>query len=139
MGRILSIDYGRKRVGLAVTDELKIIANSLATIPAKDIFSFLEKYISGENVEKILVGEPRQMNNTASEAATYIEPFVNKLKKTFPDIEIIRFDERFTSKMAFQTMLDSGIKKKARQDKALVDRISATILLQSYLDVNEIK
>ncbi len=136
MGRILSIDYGRKRVGLAVTDELKIIANSLATIPAKDIFSFLEKYISGENVEKILVGEPRQMNNTASEAATYIEPFVNKLKKTFPDIEIIRFDERFTSKMAFQTMLDSGIKKKARQDKALIDRISATILLQSYLDVN---
>jgi putative Holliday junction resolvase len=139
MGRILSIDYGRKRVGLAVTDELKIIANSLATIPAKDIFSFLEKYISRENVEKILVGEPRQMNNTASEAATYIEPFVNKLKKTFPDIEIIRFDERFTSKMAFQTMLDSGIKKKARQDKALIDRISATILLQSYLDVNEIK
>ncbi len=132
MARILSIDYGKKRTGLAVTDALQIIANGLTTVPSHEIFTFLKLYFEKEEVERIIVGHPKQMDNTDSESMLYIIPFVKKLKQTF-DIPIEMFDERFTSKMAFQTMIDAGLKKKARQNKALIDEISATIILQSYL------
>jgi len=134
MGRIVSIDYGKKRIGIAVTDELQLIANGLHTVGVEDIFPFLETYCQTENVELFLVGKPKQMNNTDSAASKYIEPFVKKLKEKFPAIPIKRVDERFTSKMAFQTMIEAGLNKKKRQDKALVDTISATIMLQSYLE-----
>ena len=134
MGRILAIDYGRKRVGLAVTDPLQIIANSLTTIHSKDIWNFLAEYLEKEDVECIVVGYPKQMNNQASEAVRFINPFLKKLTKTYPNMEVKQVDERFTSKMAHQTMIDAGLKKKARQNKALVDTISATIILQSYLE-----
>jgi putative Holliday junction resolvase len=134
MGRILAIDYGQKRVGIAVTDELKIIANALTTVPSVEIFDFLKTYLEKENVELFLVGEPKQMDNTPSESSKFVEPFVKKLIQTFPQIHIKRVDERFTSKMAFQSMIDRGLKKKDRQDKAMVDKISATIMLQSYLE-----
>ncbi len=133
MARILAIDYGKKRIGIAVTDELQLIASGLTTIDTKTIFSFISDYFEKENVELLLVGEPKQMNNTPSESEALIQPFIEKLKKQFPDMEIKRVDERFTSKMAFQTMIDSGLKKKQRQNKALIDEISATIILQSYL------
>jgi putative Holliday junction resolvase len=132
LARILSIDYGKKRTGLAVTDALQIIANGLTTVPSHEIFTFLKLYFEKEEVERIIVGHPKQMDNTDSESMQYIIPFVKKLKQTF-DIPIEMFDERFTSKMAFQTMIDAGLKKKARQNKALIDEISATIILQSYL------
>ncbi|MDR0437254.1 MAG: Holliday junction resolvase RuvX [Bacteroidales bacterium] len=134
MGRILAIDYGQKRVGIAVTDELKIIANGLTTVPSAEIFDFLKTYLSKENVELFLVGEPKQMDNTPSESSKFVEPFVKKLAQTFPNIPIKRVDERFTSKMAFQSMIDMGLKKKDRQNKATIDKISATIMLQSYLE-----
>jgi len=134
MARILAIDYGQKRVGLAVTDELKIIANGLTTVPSAEIFDFLKTYLSKENVELFLVGEPKQMDNTPSESSKFVEPFVKKLAQTFPEIPIKRVDERFTSKMAFQSMIDMGLKKKDRQNKATIDRISATIMLKSYLE-----
>lgn len=133
MGRILAIDYGRKRVGIAVSDELRIVANGLTTVPAKEIMSFLADYVGRENVDCIVVGEPRQMDYTPSESAKYVEPFVRRLKQQFPNLLIERVDERFTSKMAFQTMIDAGLKKKDRQNKALVDTISATIILQTYM------
>ena len=134
MGRILALDYGQKRVGIAVTDESRIIANGLATIHVKDLMAFLKEYIGKENVDCIVVGEPRDMKNRASDAARFIEPFVKHLKKQFPDIVVDRMDERFTSKMAFQTMIDAGLKKKSRQNKELVDTISATLILQSYME-----
>lgn len=133
MSRILALDYGEKRIGIAVTDEMQIIASGLATVPTADIFEFLTAYVKKEKVELFLVGEPKQMNNTTSESEKYIKPFLSKLAKMFSDIPIKRIDERFTSKMAFQTMIDSGLKKKQRQNKALIDEISATIILQSYL------
>lgn len=133
MGRILAIDYGQKRVGLAVTDNAQIIATALDTIHVKDIFAFLSNYIETETVDKIIVGEPRQMNNTASDAQRFTEPFVKKLKKQFPLIPVVRVDERFTSKMAHDTIIAAGLKKKERQNKALVDKISATIMLQSFM------
>lgn len=133
MGRILAIDYGQKRIGLAVTDELQIVANALDTIHVKDIHDYIRNYVKTNNVERFVVGLPKTLQNQASESTPFIENFVNWLKRAFPDIPIEREDERFTSKMAFQTMLDSGISKKARKDKGLIDRISATILLQSYL------
>jgi len=133
MARILAIDYGKKRTGIAVTDELQLIASGLTTIDTAIIFSFLKDYFEKENIELILVGEPKQMDNTPSESEVLIKPFIEKLKEQFPNIEIKRVDERFTSKMAFQTMIDSGLKKKQRQNKALIDEISATIILQSYL------
>ena len=133
LGRILAIDYGEKRTGIAITDELQIIASGLTTIDTKKIFSFLTDYLKNENVELFVVGEPKQMNNTASESAQIINIFVEKLALTFPKIPIKRIDERFTSKMAFQSMIDSGLNKKQRQNKALIDEISATIILQSYL------
>ncbi len=134
MGRILAIDYGRKRVGIAVTDELKMIANSLTTVHSKDIITFLKNYIDKESVECFVIGEPKQMNGKLSESEKFIEPFIKLLKKEFHDIKIERFDERFTSKIAVRTMVDAGIKKKDRQNKALIDSISATLILQSYLE-----
>ena len=134
MGRILAIDYGRKRTGLAVTDTLQIIASKLETVPSHEIFGFLKNYIQKEPVERIIVGYPLQMNNEASEAVLYINPFLKRLVKEFPDIPIEQVDERFTSKMAFQTMIDAGLKKKDRQNKATVDAVSATIMLQAYLE-----
>ena len=139
MGRIIAIDYGRKRVGLAVTDELKMIATSMGTVHSKDIIEFLKTYLSSEKVECIVVGEPKQMNNENSDSAKFIEPFVKLLIKTFPAIPVKRFDERFTSKMAFQTMIDAGLKKKDRQNKELIDSISATIILQSYMESMQYK
>jgi putative Holliday junction resolvase len=134
LGRILAIDYGRKRVGLAVTDPLQMIANALKTVHSKDIWDFLSNYLSTEDVDCIVVGYPKQMNNQASEAVRFINPFLKRLTKLYPEMEVKLVDERFTSKMAHQTMIDAGLKKKARQNKALVDTISATIILQSYLE-----
>lgn len=133
MARILAIDFGTKRTGIAVTDALQIIASGLTTVPTKELLVFLKDYVSKEDVELFLVGEPKQMDNTASESEAYILPFLSKLEKQFPNIPIKRVDERFTSKMAFQTMIDSGLKKNQRKNKALVDEISATLILQSYL------
>ena len=135
MGRVLAIDYGTKRVGLAVTDELKMIANMLDTVHSKDIIIYIEQYLKTHTVDIFVVGEAKQMNNTPSESAVYIDGFIKQLQKKFPQINIVRIDERFTSKMAFQTMIDSGINKKARKNKALVDGISATIILQTYLEL----
>ena len=131
MGRILAIDYGKKRTGIAITDEMQIIASGLTTIDTKDIFIFLKKYISTEKVDLFLVGKPKQMNNSDSESEELIVPFLKKLEKQIPQIPMLRVDERFTSKMAFQTMIDSGLNKTQRKNKALVDEISATIILQS--------
>jgi len=139
MGRIMAIDYGRKRVGIAVTDELQIIANGLTTVAAHEIFTFLRSYVQQEKVDAIAVGEPKQMNNQPSESLQFIIPFVNRLRKEFPGIPVEMVDERFTSKMAFQTMIDAGLKKKDRQNKELVDTISATIILQSYLSQKSIR
>jgi putative Holliday junction resolvase len=135
MGRIVAIDYGQKRVGLAVTDDLKLIATSLTTVPANEIFEFLKRYVANENVECFVVGEPKHLNNTASDASKFIEPFIIRLKKEFRNIPVERMDERFTSKIAGQSILNSGLKKKARQNKSLVDRVSATIILQSFLEL----
>ncbi|MEP1489533.1 MAG: Holliday junction resolvase RuvX [Algibacter sp.] len=133
MARILAIDFGGKRTGIAVTDELQIIASGLTTVFTKELIPFLKDYISKEDVELFLIGEPKQMDNTASESEVLITPFIEKLKKSIPNVPIKRVDERFTSKMAFQTMIDSGLKKKQRKNKALIDEISATLILQSYL------
>ena len=134
MGRILAIDYGQKRVGLAVTDELQIIATGLETVSAKDIWKYLSDYFQQEQVEAIVVGEPRDMMNRPSDSSRFVEPFVRKLRKTYPEMKVERYDERFTSKIAFQTMIDGGLGKKKRRNKALVDTISATLILQSYLE-----
>lgn len=133
MGRILAIDYGVKRTGIAVTDELQIIASGLTTVASEDLLEFLKDYISNEKVELFVIGEPKQMNNQASESEFHIQKFIEKLTKAIPNIPIKRVDERFTSKMAFQSMIDSGLKKNQRKNKALVDEISATLILQSYL------
>jgi putative Holliday junction resolvase len=133
MPRILAIDYGQKRTGIAVTDELQIIASGLTTIPSETTIEFLTDYFRKENVSKVLIGEPKQMNGEPSQSAEIIEAFVVKFINAFPDMKIVRVDERFTSKMAFQTMIDSGLKKKQRQNKALIDEISATIMLQDFL------
>lgn len=134
MGRILSIDYGNKRVGLAVTDPLQIIATRLTTVPAEEIWPFLADYFDREPVELVLVGYPKQLNNQPSEAIRYINPFLKKFRETYPDMPIRQMDERFSSKLAFQTMIDAGVKKKDRQNKSTVDGVSATIILQSYLE-----
>lgn len=134
MGRIMAIDYGRKRCGVAVTDPLRIVANGLANVPAHELMAFIQNYVKTEQVDVIVVGEPKDMKNNASESAKYIEPFVRQLEKTFPAIEIKRYDERFTSVIAHQTMLDAGLRKKQRQNKELVDTISATLILQSFMN-----
>ena len=133
MGRILAIDYGTKRTGIAVTDELQIIASGLTTVVTEKLLEFLKDYLTKENVELFVIGEPKQMNNQASESEIYIQSFIEKLTIAIPNIPIKRVDERYTSKMAFQTMIDSGLKKNQRKNKALVDEISATLILQSYL------
>lgn len=133
MGRIIALDYGSKRTGIAVTDELQLIASGLTTVPTADLMAFLKKYFSDEKVELVLLGEPKQMDNTASQSEVGIQEFLKKFTAAFPNMKLERVDERFTSKMAFQSMIDSGLKKKQRQNKALVDEISATIILQSYL------
>lgn len=134
MSRILALDYGRKRTGVAVTDPLQIIANGLATVPTAELMTFLTDYLSKEPVERIVIGLPKQMNNEPSESMKYIDPFVRWFKKRFPSIPIEYFDERFTSVLAHKAILSSGIGKKARQNKALVDEVSATIILQSYME-----
>ena len=133
MSRILAIDYGIKRTGIAVTDELQIIASGLTTVSSETAILFLKEYFSKENVSKVLIGEPKQMNGLPSESTPVIEKFVSDFKIAFPEMKIARVDERFTSKIAFQTMIDGGLKKKQRKNKALVDQIAATILLQDYL------
>ena len=133
MARILAIDYGLKRTGIAVTGELQIIASGLTTVSTNDLISFLKDYSKKEKIELFLIGEPKQMNNSPSESEAFIIPFIKKLESVFPNIPIKRVDERFTSKMAFQTMIDSGLKKNQRKNKALIDEISATLILQSYL------
>lgn len=133
MPRIVAIDYGIKRTGIAVTDELQIIASGLTTIPSETAIAFLKDYFAKELVSKVLIGEPKQMNGQPSESAPIIEKFVADFTQAFPNMKVERVDERFTSKMAFQTMIDSGLSKKQRQNKALVDEIAATILLQDYL------
>ncbi len=133
MARLLAIDYGTKRCGIAVSDPLQIIAQGLTTVHANEILTFLEKYFQKEQVETIIVGEPKNLNGEATDATPHVNGFVKKLRGKFPRIKIERIDERFTSKMAFQTMIDSGLKKKDRQNKELVDEISATIILQSYM------
>ena len=134
MARLLSIDYGTKRTGIAVTDELQIIASGLTTVAAHELFPFLEKYFSEEKVALVIIGEPKQKDGTHSNVEVEIKRFLQKFSEKFPAMKTTRMDERFTSKMAFQTMIDSGLKKKQRQNKALIDEISATIILQDYLN-----
>ncbi len=133
MARILSIDYGKKRTGIAVTDPLQIIAGGLATVSTSELFDWLKAYLAKESVERIIIGEPRQPNGQPSENLQRVQQFVNRWRKAVPDVPIEYYDERFTSVLAHQAMLDGGLKKKARQDKALVDEISATIILEDYL------
>lgn len=133
MSRILALDYGFKRTGIAVTDSLQIIASGLTTVETPKLFEFLQKYFSVEKVQKVLVGEPKQMNGLPSESGPMIEKFVLEFQNKFPDIIVIRVDERFTSKMAQKSMIENGMKRKQRQNKALLDEISATIMLQDYL------
>ncbi|CAM4300530.1 Holliday junction resolvase RuvX [Flavobacterium terrigena] len=134
MARILSIDYGLKRTGIAVTDDFQIIASGLTTIPSTELISFLKTYFSKENVETVIIGEPKQMNGLPSESTEIIEKFIVQFHTEFPTMKMERVDERFTSKMAFQTMIDSGLNKKQRKNKGLIDEIAATILLQDYLN-----
>lgn len=134
MGRIIAIDYGRKRTGLAASDTLQMIANGLGTVPSGEVVQYLSDYVRKEPVDTFVVGLPKQMNNEPSENMKYIEPFVRSLQKRLPDIPVEYVDERFTSVLAHRAMIDGGLKKKDRQDKALVDEISATIILQTYLE-----
>ncbi len=134
MGRILAIDYGTKRTGLAVTDPLRIAANGLDTVPTHELITFLEKYLAKETVDIIVFGLPKQTSGAESETMKHIRPVAKKIQEKFPEIELVYADERFTSVLAQKAMLEGGLKKKARQDKALVDKISATIILQSYLE-----
>lgn len=134
MGRILALDYGKRRVGIAVTDSLKITANGLNTVETSDIKEFIKEYLGKESIDCLVVGYPTQMNYQVSEAEGYIIPFISWFSQTYPAIKIERVDERFTSRIAGKAMIDGGIKKKARRDKALVDKISAVIILQSYLE-----
>ena len=134
MGRIIAIDYGTKRTGLAVTDPLRIIANALETVETKQLEKYLADYFSKNDVDVIVLGKPSQMNGQPSETMRYIEPLAGRLRHSYPDKQVVLYDERFTSVMAHRTILESGIGKMARRDKALVDRISATIILQSYME-----
>lgn len=134
MGRILAIDFGIKRTGIAVTDELRLIAFGLTTVSTKELLHFLKDYTQKECVDLFIVGEPKQMDNTISESELAIKRFLKKLTTFFPQIPVKRYDERFTSKMAFQAMIDGGVKKQKRKNKALIDEISATLILQGYMD-----
>jgi putative Holliday junction resolvase len=134
MGRILAIDYGTKRIGLAVTDPMQIFASPLITVSPKEFDSFIEEYLKTEEIDEFVIGYPVQMNNQPSEAVKYINPFIKKLKKGHPEKHIHLADERFTSQMAIRTIIDGGVKKKGRLDKSVIDKISASIILQSFLD-----
>ena len=134
MGRILAIDYGKKRTGLAVTDPLRITANPLLTIETKELINWLQTYFEKEKVDIVVIGHPTQMNGEESESMNYIRPFIGNFKKQFPIIPITMYDERFTSVLAHQAMIAGGMKKKDRQDKAIVDKIAACIILEGYLD-----
>ncbi len=133
MGRIIALDYGTKRTGIAATDELQLIASGLTTVATKELLEFLKKYLTDESVERVLIGEPKQKDGKASDVEVHILKFIEQFEKLFPTMPISRVDERYTSKMAFQTMIDSGLKQKQRRNKALLDEISATIILQEYL------
>ncbi len=133
MGRILGIDYGRKRTGVAVTDSLQIVAGNLATVPTHMLMQFIKDYISRETVDRIVIGQPTQLNGEPSESMKYITPFVNRLRRELPDMPVVMYDERFTSTIAHQAMIDGGMKKSDRRDKARVDAIAATIILNDYL------
>jgi len=134
MDRLVGIDYGKKRIGIAISDPLRIFASPLETVPTTKIMEFLKDYSDKEKVEKFVVGYPINMNNKPSEAAQYVDIFLKQLKKFFPNIEIVLEDERFTSVMAFQSLIDSGVKKKGRRDKAAVDKVSAALILQTFMD-----
>jgi len=134
MGRIIAIDYGTKRIGLAVTDPMQIFASPLITVSPEEFDNFIEGYLKTEEVDAFVIGYPVQMNNQPSKSVKYINPFIKKLKKTFPEKYIHLVDERFTSQMALRTMIEGGVKKRDRQDKSMVDKISASIILQSFLD-----
>ena len=134
MGRILGIDYGNKRIGLAITDPLQMFASPLVTISPQEFDSYIENYIKTIQIDEFVIGYPVQMNNMPSESVKYINPFLKKVKKLFPEIPVHLVDERFTSKLAFQTLIDGGVKKKDRRNKSMVDKISASIILQSFLD-----
>ena len=134
MGRILAVDYGKKRTGLAVTDELQIVPGGLTTVDTTVLIDYILNYVKKENVERIVVGLPKKLNNEYSENMVRIEPFVNRLQKLLPQMPIEYYDERFTSQLAQQAILDAGLKKKTRQNKGLIDEVSAVIILQSYLD-----
>jgi len=137
MARLLAIDFGTKRTGIAITDEMQIIASGLTTVSTKDLISFLKDYFAKEDVELIIIGEPKQKDGTHSECEVCIKNFILKLVKAFPKLRIERMDERFTSKIALKTMIESGLSKKKRQNKSLVDEISATIILQDYLKIKQ--
>lgn len=139
MGRILAIDYGKKRVGIAVTDPLKLIATGLCTVASNDAIKFLKEYTSKESVERIIIGLPKQMDYSESESMVYIKPFLAQLAKHFPAIPVEAYDERFTSKLAQRAIIDAGVKKMDRRDKSLVDMVSATIILQSYMQSLELR
>jgi len=134
LAKILALDFGKVRTGIAVTDELQLIASGLKTVPTKELISFLTDYVAKENIKCIVIGEPKQMDGSPSESEALIQPLLKKLRKLFPELVLERQDERFTSKMAVQTMISGGLKKKQRQNKALVDEISATLILQSFLN-----
>lgn len=134
MGRILGIDYGTKRIGLSVTDPLKMFASPMKTVSPEEFDNFIKEYLKTEEIEAFVIGYPVQMNNKPSKSVNYINPFIKKLKKTFPEKDIFFVDERFTSRMAFRTMIDGGVKKSNRQNKSMIDKISSSIILQSFLD-----
>ena len=134
MGRLLCLDYGRKRVGIAVTDPLKIIASGLETVPTQQIRDYIKAYLKSEDVDGLVVGYPRTLRNEASEAVRYIDPFLKWFEKEFPEVRLVRYDERFTSRMAERAIIEAGVKKMARRDKGLVDKVSASLILQSFLD-----
>lgn len=134
MGRILGIDFGTKRIGIAVTDPLKIISSPLETVKASEFEKFLERFMKTETIDELVVGYPVQLNNSPSDSVKYIDPFLRRLKKLLPDTPVHLIDERFTSRMAFQAMLEGGVKKMDRRDKSLVDKISASLILRSFLD-----
>lgn len=134
MGRILGIDYGRKRTGVAVTDPLQIVASAIGTLPTHTLVDFITDYVAHEQVDKIVVGQPRQLNGQPSESMRYIEPFLNRLRKVLPDVPVVMYDERFTSTIAHRAMIDGGMKRSDRRDKARVDSIAATIILNDYLN-----
>ena len=138
MTRLLALDYGTKRVGIAVTDELQLIASGLCTVRTHDCMDFLIEYLSKESVSTIVMGMPKDLRNQNTDATPYVKGFAKQIRKQFPEMKVELIDERFTSKIAFQSMIDSGLKKKARQDKALVDEVSATLILQSYMEQQKI-